>query len=94
MGEFVKNTHVGFPLVSDEQLSESTEKKQKDIVQRKVKKKTRVVKQDFKHVLLYSTLKCVKGEVCDIDYSNNGKFLATCSTGRSNLFVRFFCCDF
>lgn len=39
-------------------------------------------KQSFSHAWLLTSLKGHSGEVLDMDFSSNGKFLATCAEGN------------
>jgi WD40 repeat protein len=42
-------------------------------------------KQSFSHPWLLTSLKGHSGEVLDMDFSSNGKFLATCAEGNDLL---------
>jgi WD40 repeat protein len=64
--------------------------KQRDIPNSSVKsskkkhseKWVRDSKQSFSHPWLLTSLKGHSGEVLDMDFSGNGKFLATCAEGK------------
>lgn len=49
-------------------------------------KKQRTADANYQHPWLYTTLKGHTGQVFDMDFSRNGKYLATCAEGKLSFF--------
>lgn len=74
-------------FVTDQTQGQRKETKVKDTTTKTKKKLTdnqrfRADKQAFSHSWLLTSFKGHTGEILDIDFSSNGKYLASCSEGK------------
>ncbi|PSN56508.1 hypothetical protein C0J52_08453 [Blattella germanica] len=82
--ENVKNSEE---VPKKEKQKDSSSSNLKSSKKKHPEKWVRDTKQSFTHPWLLTSLKGHSGEVMDMDFSSNGKFLATCAEGDDECFV-------